>query len=123
MYTPRSDKGGRFLNALLEKKKELRQNETGMEKLLWSHIRDSKLGYRFRRQHVVYNFIPDFYCVEKSLAIEVDGEVHNNNLIRDRERDNLLSVKGVTVIRFTNQEIELNIDNCVEILKTNLAKL
>ncbi|MEZ4853627.1 endonuclease domain-containing protein [Flavobacterium sp.] len=40
-------------------------------------LRNKKLGYKFRRQHIIDVFIADFICIEKKLIIEVDGDYHN----------------------------------------------
>src|ERR1035437_9732286 len=59
--------------------KDLRQTSTVAEQLLWEHIRNKKLsGLKFRRQHPLDNYIADFYCHEKKLAIQLDGGIHNN---------------------------------------------
>jgi cyclase len=48
---------------------------TEVEKILWKELRNNKLGYKFRRQHPISNFIIDFYCHEAKLAIELDGSI------------------------------------------------
>ena len=70
------------------------------------------LGFKFRRQHAVDQFILDFFCYEALLAIEVDGEVHNDasQAERDDERTKLLNSFGITVLRFTNEQVENNIN-------------
>lgn len=55
----------------------LRKVSTEAEDLLWQELRNRKLmGLKFRRQHPLKNFVADFYCAEKNLVIEVDGNVH-----------------------------------------------
>lgn len=93
-----------------QRRKELRKNETKEEKFLWANLRRKNLGYKFTRQYSVGPYILDFYCVEKQLAIELDGFQHINNKDYDQERDNYLSVNGVKTIRFWNNEISDNID-------------
>ncbi len=62
---------------LRRKARELRNNMTKAEIILWSRIRSKQInGYKFRRQYPVLDFIADFYCHELKLIIEVDGEVH-----------------------------------------------
>jgi len=59
------------------KAKRLRKNLTDAESKLWRHIRLRQIGgFKFRRQHPVGPYILDFACVEKLLAIEVDGGQH-----------------------------------------------
>lgn len=67
--------------------RELRQNMTPAEKLLWERLRKRQLqGNRFRKQHPVYRYILDFYCAEKMLAVEIDGHVHNDTEEYDEYR-------------------------------------
>lgn len=46
---------------------------TEAERRLWSRLRNEALGYDFRRQHSLGNYIVDFVCLERRLIIEVDG--------------------------------------------------
>ena len=88
--------------------KRLRRAITGAEKILWEHIRNRKLlGLKFRRQHPVYCYIGDFYCHEKRLIIEVDGEIplKKDVVEKDRIRTELLNQFGIDTIRCTNKEI------------------
>ena len=57
-----------------KKVKELRDNETPAEKILWTCLSENKLGVKFRRQHPIKWFIADFYCHKAKLIIEVDGD-------------------------------------------------
>lgn len=79
----------------------------------WKALQRSKLdGCKFRRQHSVGNYILDFFCVSERLGIELDGEVHFNELAQeyDYERKIFLNHFGIKVIRFENflvfQELE-----------------
>ncbi|PIT93638.1 hypothetical protein COU00_03365 [Candidatus Falkowbacteria bacterium CG10_big_fil_rev_8_21_14_0_10_43_11] len=54
----------------------LRNHLTKAETTLWFFIKDAKLGYKFRRQHGIGNYIIDFYCFYLKLAVEIDGGVH-----------------------------------------------
>jgi len=86
----------------------LRKKMTHAEKLLWEELRNRSLSrYKFRRQHPVREFIVDFYCHEKQLVIEVDGEIHQKTDIseRDLNRTAELERMGIKVIRFSNEEI------------------
>lgn len=96
---------------LLKHAKEMRQEPTVAEKLLWQNLRNRKLdGYKFRRQHPVLFFIPDFVCLEKKLIIELDGSVHRDpdNAKADFFRACQLSEHGYGIMRFWNSEIEKN---------------
>jgi very-short-patch-repair endonuclease len=86
--------------------RELRANQTPAERRLWLQLRYGKrLGYKFRRQHVIGRFIVDFYCPEAALIIEVDGSVHRMTVNRDFGRQEYLENLGLTVLRFTNEDI------------------
>ena len=69
-----------------------RKHPTKAEELLWEHLRGKQLGVRFRRQHPVYDYIPDFVCLSLNLIIEVDGDYHlaEEQQLSDRERDTYL---------------------------------
>lgn len=101
--------------------RELRQSSTKAEKILWEHLRNRKLeGLKFRRQHPLDNFIVDFYCHEKSIVVEIDGRIHDlkENAEYDRMRTYVLKGSGITVIRFRNEEIEINIEMVLSKIKS-----
>jgi very-short-patch-repair endonuclease len=84
---------------------------------LWQELRNKKLnGLKFCRQHPLKNFVADFYCSEKSLVIEVDGGVYNNETVKDYDqaRTNELKNLGITVLRFTNIEVETNMPDVLK---------
>lgn len=86
-------------------RRELRSQLTPAEAKLWSYLQSGQLeGRKFRRQHSVASYILDFYCASESLAIELDGEVHNSDFAAeyDHERDVFLSYTGIKVMRFEN---------------------
>jgi len=96
--------------------KRLRENMTEAEEKLWSVIRMKQLnGLQFRRQHPLNIFIADFYCSKVKLVIEVDGDVHNlkKQEERDEGRDNYMKEKGITVLRFTNDDVIKDIKNVI----------
>ena len=90
---------------------QLRKNITNQERKLWYDFL-RKLPCRFRRQKVIGCYIVDFYCSEKNLAIEIDGSQHyeEENMIKDAKRTEFLNSKGVTVLRYTNIDIDKNFD-------------
>jgi very-short-patch-repair endonuclease len=86
--------------------RRLRREETRAEAVLWSHLRGRGLGgLKFRRQHTVAQFIVDFYCPSARLAIELDGEIHDRLVDRDAERTSIIESRGITVIRFRNDDV------------------
>ena len=95
-------------------RKILRNNATISEKRLWKFLNKKQQVFKFRRQHGIGPFIVDFYLPLKKLAIEIDGSIHDN-IIRqayDQKREDYLLSKGIKTIRFTNEEIQYNLD-CV----------
>jgi very-short-patch-repair endonuclease len=111
--------------------RNLRNNPTPSEDLLWQIIRRKNLmGYKFLRQHPVFYridkkwvefFIADFYCSELKLIIELDGPVHDNQGEYDSERDAKLLNKGITVFRIKNEELA-NIDNVISKIVNKMEK-
>jgi len=89
-------------------RKQLRKNLTPAEAILWNMLKNKQLkGRKFRRQHSVGNYILDFYCPAEKLAVELDGEVHNQitQADYDYERDLFLRMFGIKVLRFENKEV------------------
>ncbi|MFM7859409.1 MAG: DUF559 domain-containing protein [Flammeovirgaceae bacterium] len=97
---------------LLANARELRKNQTSTEDLLWGLLRNRQLnGFKFRRQHPIADaFILDFFCAETRVAIEVDGEGHAQEEQKqyDANRSAVLKEYGITVLRFTNEEVKDN---------------
>lgn len=90
----------------IERARELRRNQTPAETLLWELLRAKRfLGAKFRRQHKIGRFIADFYCHEARLVIELDGAVHDQQTLRDRDRDQWMQANGITVLRFRNAAV------------------
>jgi methionine--tRNA ligase beta chain len=88
--------------------REHRSKPTDAEIVLWELLKGKQLdGYKFRRQHIIGNFIADFVCLPAKLIIEVDGLIHQvpENKINDEERTAELNKLGFEVIRFTNNEV------------------
>ncbi|MBR8534091.1 endonuclease domain-containing protein [Carboxylicivirga sediminis] len=86
--------------------KDIRTRMTPSEKILWSELRNKKLdGLKFRRQHPIEYYIADFYCHEKKLVIEIDGEIHLYQKQYDIGRTAELERFGIQVIRFKNEDV------------------
>lgn len=88
--------------------KEHRSNPTDAEIAVWELLRGKQLdGYKFRRQHIIGNYIADFVCLSAKLIVEVDGLIHQTpeNKITDAERTVELNKYGFEVIRFNNIEV------------------
>jgi len=84
------------------------KNTTHAESILWQELRARQLGnYKFRRQHIILNYIADFVCLEKHLIVEVDGKIHQlrENADSDEMRTQRLNEIGFEVLRFSNEDI------------------
>ena len=114
--------GGNNAYLNLNNAKENRKNPTEAENILWQALRGDQLEAKFRRQHLIGDYIVDFVCLTKTLVIEVDGGYHNdkNQIQLDEERTLWLNQKGYKVVRFANEEVIGNLD---EVLKKISAEL
>ena len=98
--------------------KKLRKNSTPAENLLWSRLRAEQLeGLKFRRQQLIGNYIIDFVCFEKKIVIEVDGGQHAIEKGKDSIRDEWLKGQGFKVLRFWNNEVLMNIESVLEVIR------
>ncbi|MDH2918370.1 MAG: DUF559 domain-containing protein [Sideroxydans sp.] len=89
--------------------RELRASATDAEQKIWYLLRNRNfLGYKFRRQHPVGNYILDFYCPDAKLAIELDGSQHAENEEYDCQRSEILQADGIQVLRFWNNDVLRN---------------
>jgi very-short-patch-repair endonuclease len=110
---------------LRRRARELRNNSTLGEVLLWKQLNRKKLGVGFHRQVPISHFIVDFYCHEIMLAIEVDGSIHNTiqQKAKDIERQYHLEQLGVRFIRINNADIKRNMDSVIRFLKSKIKEL
>jgi very-short-patch-repair endonuclease len=109
---------------IIDRANALRKEMTEAEELLWEKIRRRQVnGFKFRRQHAISQFIADFYCHEKRLIIEVDGGYHNQpcQAERDLQRTFELEKLGIKVLRFTNEQVENDIDKVIMEIRKCLA--
>ena len=51
--------------------RENRRNATEAEKVLWEALRAKGLGVKFRQQHIIEDFIVDFFCNEYKVTVEM----------------------------------------------------
>ncbi len=95
----------------------LRRRQTGPERLLWSKLRDRRLGgWKFRRQMPIGRYIVDFCCPDAWLIVELDGGQHTFDaaIHRDLTRGRELEQCGYLVLRFWNREVLENLDGICE---------
>ena len=93
----------------LERARILRNKMTPAENILWRELRTNKLGFHFRRQQVIAGFIVDFYCHSTGLVIELDGDIHREQQEYDAGRDKILGDMGLHVVRFSNDDVLINL--------------
>jgi len=98
--------------------KVLRKNMTPEEKHLWYDFL-KKLPQTVHRQRVIGRYVVDFYCASAKLVIELDGSQHREEkgAISDYERDAYLHSIGITVLRYSNFDVNKRFDDvCRDIL-------
>ena len=101
----------------LARARELRKRMTDSEARLWLRLRNKQAGgYRFRRQHPFGPFILDFYCPECRVAVEVDGDAHDNSdqSSRDQRRDQYLERRAVRVLRVPATAVQHRLERVVD---------
>ena len=106
--------------------RELRNNPTKAELILWRSLRRKKIsGKKFLRQFPFFYditgkesfFIGDFYCHAEKLIVELDGKYHKYRLKKDEERTRILNDLGLKVLRFKNEEVINDIEKVLTELK------
>ena len=104
---------------LKNKARYLRKNLTDSESVLWSRLRNKQLmGIQFYRQRPVGNYIVDFYAPKVKLVLEIDGFQHmrDDQLQKDRNRDNYLIDLGLKILRFNSNEVLKETDAIVGVI-------
>ena len=110
---------------ILKLARENRKHSTPAERKLWEFLRKHKImGMKFRRQHPVLKFIADFYCHQAKLIIEIDGGYHDDQEQEESDqcRQKELEDIGLHVLRFRNEEIEMDVEGVVERIREVLCK-
>jgi len=95
-----------------DRAREMRSSPTPPEGILWSRLRRRALGFKFRRQAVIFGWIADFWCPAKRLIIEVDGKMHDAE--KDAKRDAAIAEHGIETIRFAAKDVMWDTDGVVE---------
>ena len=107
---------------IFELAKKLRNNVTATEMILWGRLKEYFPQLKFRRQHPISLYIADFYCHSQKLIIEIDGSIHNlpevieNDITRQKDLEEL----GITVIRFTNKDILINLETTIRKIENSI---
>ena len=119
--------GSRFTRTkdMTARARSLRANMTDAELRLWRALRRDQLnGFSFRKQHPISPYTVDFYCSRLRLAVEVDGGQHaEQRKDTDDRRTQWLAEKGVTVVRYWNNDLLLNLEGVLGDLVTHIGRL
>lgn len=92
--------------------KKLRKNMTLAEVLLWNHLKGKQIcEYDFHGQKPIENYIVDFFCSELMLAIEIDGNSHDDKYEKDILRQKEIEKFGVNFLRFSDREVKANVES------------
>ena len=112
------------IKPLYQRARELRNNATHAESVLWIYLKNKPSGYKFRRQHPYSMYILDFYCHSLKLVIEVDGSIHNNEDVKtnDAERQIALQNDGLSVLRFQNDLVIKTPEKVIQEIENFLLK-
>ena len=104
--------------------RENRKNPTPAEIKVWTEaLRMRQFAhYKFLRQKPIANFIVDFYCSELHLVIEIDGDTHGETKAYDIERTKFLNALGLTVVRYTNDDVLKNIAGVYDDLASRIPR-
>lgn len=93
---------------IFQNAKGLRKDMTRAEEILWQSLKNKRLnGLKFRRQHPILKYIADFYCHEAKLIVEIDGAIHSDDSVieKDKVRTLELNNHGYKLIRFSNEQV------------------
>lgn len=115
-----------------EAARNLRNNMTESEIILWTFIKSKKLWIKFLRQKPMHIFtedngldryiIPDFFCFDKKLILEIDGSIHNIKEIYELDlyKQKLLEQQGYRVLRIKNENIKNDIYSVIESIQKHI---
>ena len=103
--------------------RDLRNSSTLSEVLLWQKIKGKSFGVEFHRQVPLDEFIVDFYCHELMLAIEIEGNSHDNKYDYDISRQSILEDNGVSFIRFNDLDVKKYMNNVLRALEQKIEDL
>ena len=105
---------------------ELRRDMTPCERTFWNAVRGRSIsGVKFRRQHPYDGFILDFFAPEIRLVVEIDGDAHENPEVMrfDAWREGIPRASGLTIVRFQNAEIAVDLPNVLDRVQEAVADL
>ena len=110
---------------MIELARNLRQNQTNAETLIWQLVRNRQVANaKFRRQQPIEGYIADFYCHQYKLVIELDGSQHftEDGIKQDALRTQRLNQLGITVLRFDNRQVLLETEAVLQVIYEQLKR-
>ncbi len=106
-----------------EAAQQLRRQATLAEQTLWEALRRKQIeGVRFRRQHPMGQFVVDLCAPRCRLVVEVDGEIHTQQIDQDRARTQHIEAFGYRVIRFTNEEVLNDLPRVLKMIRREVKE-
>lgn len=110
---------------LKDNSRELRNNSTLGEVLLWKKLRASQLGHAFNRQKPLGGYIVDFYCKPLGLVIEIDGMSHafGETPAKDAKKQKALKEMRLEILRFTEKQVRYSMNDVIRCIQAKLAEL
>ena len=103
-----------------------KSHPTEAESIVWDILKSKNIdGHKFRRQHIIKDYIVDFVCLHNKLVIEIDGEYHldGKQIVKDKSRTEDLQKSGYTVVRFTNDEVTSKTQQVIKDIKKALMEI
>ena len=108
-------------NRLLPNAKALRRTMTPHERKLW-YLFLRSYPVKIYKQRIIDRYIVDFYCAKAKLVIEIDGSQHytEQGQYADANRSYVFEKFGLTVMRFSNREIDKEFDAVCEMIHNEI---
>ena len=102
----------------LSRARNLRKQQIPWEAKLWYFLRAGRFyGLNFKRQVPIGTYIIDLSCRSKMIVVELDGGQHSQTIAYDKTRSKFLEKRGYKVLRFGNNEVDVNIQGVLETIK------
>jgi len=87
----------------LEALKELRQNLSKAEAVLWDELKNKKGAAKFRKKYTIGAFLVDYVCLAKNIIIEFSGKED------EAARTTYFTNEGFNIVHFSNEEVIENV--------------
>lgn len=106
-----------------ERRKWLRKKPTEFEEMLWKELKNKRLGFKFKRQYSLGNFVVDFFCKEQKVAVELEGEIHQRKDVKkyDDYRFKYFQALGVKTVRVKNEQVTESLGEVLDTIRLNLT--